>query len=377
MNEKRASDGAGWSDAWVDMQRRYWDAWSDLAGQMPGMKPEKAPEPFANPWSQSFDFWSKLMAPTMPQESHSWMEKLLDLNKGYLQMGETLFRTLSTSKETAKDGGQWWETLGQSVLKMHEKMAAGFTGAKDPWGGFATLWGLPLDSWKRVSSACSMMPGDMEKAFRDIGASQGAGFPSMVGDWLSTPTLGYTRESQEEAQRLGQLWLEHARAVQGYAAVLSRVVARAGELLREKVLERMGKGETLDSVRASYDLWVDCGEDAYAEISCSEEFTKAQAELTNSLMALKRQEQKMIDEMLGAMNMPTRRELDTSHRRVHELQRRLWRMEQALDEAGVRELREEVAALQRQVGELTRTVGQASAASSAPARRSTKLKNVT
>ena len=377
MNDKRASVEAGWLDAWADMQRKYWDAWSELTRSMPGKKADKAPEPSANPWTESLDFWLKMMAPSMPQESRSGMEKLFELNKGYLQMGEALFKTFSATQEAGKDLGQWWDTLSQSLTKMQEQVVAGLGASTDPWSGFATLWGLPADTWTRLSSACSMMPGDMEKAFRDIGGAQGAGFPPLAGGWLSTPTLGYTRESQEEVQRLGQLWLDHAQATHAYAAVLSRVVARAAELLREKLLPQMRKGETFDSLRACYDIWVDSGEEAYAELSISDEFTRTQAKLTNSLMAVKRQEQKMVDETLGALNMPTRRELDTSHRRLHQLRRQVWRMEQTLDDAGVRELREEMAALERQVHELTEAVRQAKTPSTTVARRTAKPKSAT
>lgn len=371
MNDERASTDVGWFDAWADVQRKYWDAWSGLARQLPGRNAEAMPESAANPWAQSIDVWAKLITPAMPEESRSWTEKLLEMSKAYLRLGEALFNTASAGQGAKKDFHQWWEAVSQGLTKTQEHMASSFGAAKDPWGGFATMWGLPLDTWKRLSSACSIMPGDMEKAFRDVSST------SVVGDWLSTPTLGYTRESQEEAQRLGQLWLAHGQAAQAYAAVLSKVVTRAGELLREKVLAKLNIGETFDSLRACYDIWVDCGEEAYAEISVSEEFTQAQAKLTNSLMAVKHQEQKMVDEMLGAFNMPTRRELDTSHRRLHQLQRQVWRMQQALDESGVKILHDELDTLRRQVHVLTEAVGQAEVPSQAPARRSSKPKSTT
>lgn len=369
MNDKQASAETGWFDAWAEMQRKYWDAWSGFGHRTALDKAEEAFESSAGLWTQNIDFWSKLMTSSMPLETRSWTDKLLEVSKGYLQLGEALYK--AATQEGGKDFGRWWEIVSESLTKTQEKSGAGFGVGKDPWSGFANLWGLPLDTWKRLSTACSMLPGDMEKAFRDVGGS------ALVGDWLSTPTLGYTRESQEEAQRLGQLWLAHGQAAQAYAAVLSKVIARAGELLREQVLGQMGKGQTFDSLRACYDLWVDCGEEAYAEISVTDEFTSAQARLTNSLMAVKRQEQKMVDEALGAMNMPTRRELDTSHRRLHQLQRQVWRMQRALDESGAAELREEVAALQRHLSQLTENIAQAAPPSTTPARRSAKPKIAT
>jgi class III poly(R)-hydroxyalkanoic acid synthase PhaE subunit len=167
------------------------------------------------------------------------------------------------------------------------------------------------------------------------------------------------------------LWLEHGEALKNYAGALSRIVVRAGELLREKMAERAAAGESFESLRACYDLWVDCGEEAYAEIASSSDFSRLQAGLTNSLMAVKRQEQKMVDEALGALNMPTRRELDTSHRRLHGLQRQVWRMQQSLNDAGVRELREEVATLEARLQNMAADAETPVAAS----RRAAKPKN--
>jgi polyhydroxyalkanoate synthase subunit PhaE len=292
-------------------------------------------------------------------------------------MGEALIKTYSATQQAEKGFSQWGDTLSQGLKAMQSQVCAGLGSTTDPWGGFAKMWGLPADAWKRLSSACSMMPGDMEKAFRDIGGLQGPGASSRAGDWLSTPTLGYTRESQAEMQRLGQLWLEHAQTAQAYAEVLARVVARAAGLLQEKLRAQAAEGESLDTLRACYDLWVDCGEEAYAELSVSEEFADAQAKLTNSLMAVKQQEQKMVDETLGALNMPTRRELDTSHRRLHQLQRQVWQMQQALDDAGVRELREEVASLQRQLSAMSAATPPTTNPSSTPVRRSATPKSAT
>lgn len=356
MSDTSSPGNGQWADAWVQMQRQYWDAWTELAKRAADGAPTESAAPGGTPWAQGFDLWSKLIGPAVPAESRAWMDKVFELNKGYAQMGESLWKALSANSEAGHKLTNWWDGVTQAVQEMQQKVsAAGSGGDRDSWNGFATLWGLPLDHWSRVTSACSMFPGDMAKALHDFNVSRRAdGLPDFLSGWLSTPTLGYTRESQEDVQRLGQRMLDYQKAMRDYAGVLSGVVTRAAELLRDKVMARAHNGEGFDSVRECYNLWVDCGEDAYAEICASDEFTRAQAALTNTLMALKRQEQSMIDEALSALNMPTRRELDTSHRRVHQLQRRVWRLEEALDASGAAALRAEVAALREEVATLRR-----------------------
>lgn len=373
MKDDQVSTNFGaWGEAWTELQRKCWDTWSGLAKDSGGgFKPSGNAADAGNPWAQGMDFWSKMMAPMMTPETRGWADKLVELNRSYLQMGDALSKALAAGQDAGKDLSQWWELFGKGLGPLHQQFATHAGSTKDPWGGFAALWGLPIDTWKRLSSACSILPGDVEKAFRDISHAEGADLGSLVGGWLSTPTLGYTREAQEEGQRLAQLWLEHGEALKNYAGALSRIVVRAGELLREKMAERAAAGESFESLRACYDLWVDCGEEAYAEIASSSDFSRLQAGLTNSLMAVKRQEQKMVDEALGALNMPTRRELDTSHRRLHGLQRQVWRMQQSLNDAGVRELREEVATLEARLQNMAADAEKPVAAS----RRAAKPKN--
>jgi polyhydroxyalkanoate synthase subunit PhaE len=58
-------------------------------------------------------------------------------------------------------------------------------------------------------------------------------------------------------------------------------------------------------------LLVDCGEEAYAEFTYTKEFSDLYGRLTNALMAVKHHGRNVVDEILGALNMPTRRGMNT------------------------------------------------------------------
>jgi class III poly(R)-hydroxyalkanoic acid synthase PhaE subunit len=350
MTGKSSFDPSDWTTMWADAQQKYWQSWLDLSRKTAENLGGKPPEP-PNPWAQSFDFWAKLMPGAAPAESRDWIGKLVDMNKGYLQMGEGLWKMLSAGQSQPQTAEGWWDAVNRGFKEMQERFAGQVGDGKDPWAGFATFWGMPLDNWRRVCSACSIMPGDMEKALRGFAVPGVADAPeNPVMRLLSMPTLGYTREGQEEVQRWGQLWLEHGQAMREYSTeVLSKVTAKASELLTARLGELAAQGKTPDTLRDFYNLWVDCGEEAYAAEASTPEFTRAQARLVNTLMAVKRQEQKMVDKLLSGLNMPTRRELDTSHKRTHQLQRQVWKMREELEEADVAALRDEVAALKREV----------------------------
>lgn len=339
-----------WGAPWLDAQRKYWESWIALTRQGSNAQAAAAPPPL-NPWKQGLDQWTRMLSAAVPPESRAWVQKFAEINGAYLGMGETLLKGLSEAQAGPAHAGAWNWAL-DSLKNMQGATPPPFGQTADPWAGFATFWGMPMDNWRRVYSACSIVPGDIEKTLRGFGAWAGESPENLMGRMFSTPPLGYTREWQGEMQRWGQLWLEHVEALREYGTLLTRSNMKAAELLGAKLRELADAGRSPESFRAFYDLWVDAGEEAYAEVALSQAFAQAQARLTNTLMAVKRQEQQMVDEVLSALNMPTRRELDTSHRRLHELQRQVWRLQEALDDAGILELREEVMRLRRELQSL-------------------------
>jgi class III poly(R)-hydroxyalkanoic acid synthase PhaE subunit len=322
-----------WGTAWLDMQKQYMDAWTKVSGQ--GMPWGAAMSPFAAPggnlWTNSFEQWSKLFGQGMPKDAKEVSSRLFDHGKSYLDMSERFWQLLQPGKETAVTPANWQAAL----LKTFEQAGKGFSlpaGATDPWSGFATLWGLPLSNWQRMATSLSPFPGEMEKALRADHIPQPSEMTRATRQYLSLPPVGYTREWQEQQQEWSRLFMEYARTVQAFGGLLGKVVQRALELFGTRMSEKVKAGDSFDGLRAIYNLWIDCGEEAYTELVAATEFPLMQAEMVNALMRMKRHEQLMVEEVMTALNMPTRGELDTTHKRVYELRQQLCRLQDALEE---------------------------------------------
>ncbi|KOR28601.1 hypothetical protein TI03_04360 [Achromatium sp. WMS1] len=91
--------------------------------------------------------------------------------------------------------------------------------------------------------------------------------------------------------------------------------------MRVKLEELNTKKTVIDSARGVYDLWVSCCEDVYAEQVMTPEYAMLHGRLINSLMSFKHRLTTIVDESLGAMNMPTRAELRTLQDRLQETRR--------------------------------------------------------
>jgi class III poly(R)-hydroxyalkanoic acid synthase PhaE subunit len=323
-----------WSKVWMDAQKQYLDSWMQLSqqgGQWPGIQAPFAPGG-AGTWTEPMQQWSRLMAQALPQGSQQASSRLFDLGKSYLSMGETFWRLLQQEgKEFAGQESDWMEAI-RKTFGAACKLPAGAGAETDPWSGFATFWGLPVKTWQRFACSFSPFPGELGKALRPEDGAVPSDVTRAVRQMLSMPPVGYTREWQEQAQEWVQLYIEYAKAVQEFAQLLGKVSQRATELFGQKLSGQLKEGKPLEGLRAAYNLWIDCGEEAYGEVVATPDFPHLQAQMVNALMRLKRHEQAMMDETMTAMNMPTRRELDTTHKRVHGLQRQLSALQDALED---------------------------------------------
>lgn len=345
MTETNAA-AAAWGNAWLDAQRNYFDTMMDMTRRNAEVmtKSVTRDEPPANPFATGLDQWWKMMAPSMPEESRKVTERLMDMNKGYLQMGEQLW-SLAQGMQSAMKAGQSWQQSFQDQVKTWQDQFGG----QKATAGWNTLWGLPMQHWRQIASSYSMMPGDVEKAMRGGGPLGAETLQHALKGMLSTPAVGYTREMQEDWQEWMRLWLEHAQVVQKYEQLLTGVGTRTLELMGTRMMNMLKDNTSVENLRQAYDLWVDCAEEAYGELARSSEFTNIQAQLTNTLMAVKRREQLMVEEFLSAFNLPTRTELDTAHQRIHGLRRELNRLRHRLEDSGVEDLHEKIDQLRAEV----------------------------
>jgi polyhydroxyalkanoate synthase subunit PhaE len=312
-----AREAPSWGEELMDANRRYWEAWSSVLRQ--------AQDPSggsARPgWAESMEQWFKLMAPPMPPTSRDIFDRLTEQATAFQQFGEHL----ST-------------TLGQ------------FGGSSD--GGLAALWKLPLDTWSRTVSSASVFPGDFLESHKpDVWNQLAHGFHRDLERFLSAPGLGYTREAQEEGRELIRLALEYQRALQTYAGTFRTI----GPDTLARLQQRLGeKDEPVTTLRALYDLWVDASEEVYFELVATEDHAQAYGRMVNALMALKNHGRNMVDEIVGALGMPTRHGQNTLQRRQQELRREIVALRRELGEA--RSVREELAELRREVDSLRKTI---------------------
>jgi len=174
--------------------------------------------------------------------------------------------------------------------------------------------------------------------------------------WLQAPAFGYPREHQEHYQKMALAFVDFQEAVKQYNALILKSSQRSFEILESKLAERSEPGRQIDSMRALYDLWVDAAEDAYAEVALSDEFRKVYGDVVNAQMRVRSQLQQEVERIGVDLGMPTRTELNSVHKRLHDLRREVRTSQEAQRTAGNNnEGRDaEIAAMRAEIEDLRR-----------------------
>jgi len=373
MSDSKSHD---WSKDWQALQKQYWNAWSDLTRNQAGAATPDA----ATPWHEGLEQWSRMFGNAGKQSEAA--ERLMASAKGYLSLMQSML-SFATGKDAGTQGmNSWLDAMrggmnlpgfdGSMFGKMpgFDASAFGKIPGFDP-AAFAAMPGFDPASFNMPGfDAAALMNNPMAKALREISGQGIRSFEQLAAgaapmlqqmqgeavSWLKAPASGYAREHQEHYQKMALAFVDFQQAVKKYNALIMKSSQRSFEILELKLAERSEPGRQIDSVRALYDLWVDAAEEAYAEIALSEEFRQVYGDVVNSQMRVRSQLQQEVERIGVDLGMPTRTELNSVHKRLHDLRRELRDSQEAVRDADSDGRDAEIAAMRAEIDDLRRLV---------------------
>ena len=308
------SENKSWTDQWFKAQQQFVDAWSDMARAGAGSDSVSQSEL----WSQGFDMWRKACSGELGQvETQEAMNKCFDMGKSYYAMGEQIMKGLGEGANPAEAINAWMEQLKQPLSQFAKTPNFDFSQVSD----FMQQWFAPSTAWQQMVS--TMMP--MQQAAWQFPGMNTSVFNlgeaiDPLGKILEAPGIGYFREPQEKQQRGVQLAVEYHQANFHFNQAFLRVAVESIEGFQERLRE-LGLENAPRSLRELYDLWVDVSESHYAEFAMSSEYQELYGDMVNRLMILRKHYNEITDDMLAAMNLPNRREIDTMQERQQQMRR--------------------------------------------------------
>lgn len=272
----------------AQLARQYWSAWSDFAG--------KSPSHDAMPgWKDGLAWWTQL-AGQGRGEVDAALERMNSQAGHWFGSMQQLAAGFAGRDASASDIGKAWRDLlgaqgANPLADMFKRM-----GGQDAQG---------IDAW--MTQAAPFL----------------AGLRGEARALLNLPAFGLAREHQERLQQLAQAQLDHQERNNDYLGLLSKAGQDAFARFETKLAERSEPGRQIESARALFDLWIDAAEEAWAAIALSSEYREIYGRLVNAQMLLRSRLQREVEVAAGLFGMPTRSEIDASHRKLAALEREL------------------------------------------------------
>jgi class III poly(R)-hydroxyalkanoic acid synthase PhaE subunit len=323
----------GWTQDFEALSRQYWNAWSEMARQAGQGQIQQVPG-----WQEAMDLWAPWARDGRAQTDDTISRMNSQTGAWFGQMQE-LAKRFSGGQSNASDiTSEWKKALGIE--------GGGFS---NPFAGmFQQMSGHGahgMDQWMKQAAP-----------WMDALRSQGSAMFNM-------PAFGLQREQQERWQALAKSQMDYQQAMSGYNAQLMECGKRAFAKFEDKLAERSEPGRQIDSTRALFDLWIDAAEEAWSEVALTPEFRSAYGDLVNAQSRVRAGVQGEVERTTGMFGMPTRTEVNSSHKKVTQLERDL------------RELRQRLAELEAVVGSAATSAAHAAPRAKAePARKAAVVK---
>jgi len=289
-----------WPQDFEALSRQYWNAWTEMARQAGTGQQHQVPG-----WQDAMDMWAPWARDGRAQTDDTISRMNAQTGAWFGQMQELAKRFSGGQSNPADIASEWKKALGieggafsNPFAGMFQQMSGPSAHGMDQWMKQAAPW---LDALR----------------------SGGSGMFNM-------PAFGLGREQQERWQALGKAQMDYQQAMSGYNAQLMECGKRAFSKFEDKLAERSEPGRQIDSTRALFDLWIDAAEEAWAEVAMTPEFRTAYGNLVNAQSRTRAGVQGEVERMTGMFGIPTRTEINSSHKKVTQLERELRDLKQRL-----------------------------------------------
>lgn len=299
-----------WSPDWQSMQKQLFSAWTDAArgntGMGMGMGGLGGMSGFGNPQPipEGFDAWMKLMGGN--QSGNQTLDKVVASARQFAEFMQGVVGQLATNP---------MEALTPAAMRAGmEKALGGFSKKSNP-----------------VLAAFEGITGNGAQGFEDLYREfMKAAQPMLdeVKGQMSMPAFGMQREQQERKQALLKGMGDYSEKTSRFQALLYKASRIGLDKFESKLEERSEPGRQITSMRGLYDVFVDASEEGYAEVALSSEFREVYGEMVNAQMRVRQLVQGEVERSTAALGMPSRSELDTVHKRMHEMRRQIADLEE-------------------------------------------------
>jgi class III poly(R)-hydroxyalkanoic acid synthase PhaE subunit len=240
--------------------------------------------------------------------------------------------------------GDWSSMLGQYTEQFREQLLRFPDGTAQPVEDASRLWQLYVEEWQKISLPW-LAPGQRapwqfglavtgnRDALKELTTLYWDAYERTFGGLLESPSLGYARELNEQVLKGFDAWMDHRRASLECQFVVADGWTQAFERFMHKLVSRTPSDDKApDDIRQLLYLWFDTVDEALLAVFRTEKYVQIQARLMNTAMAYRTHEQAIMEAFLKTSHIPSRVELDETHRRIYDLRKEVRQLKEAIQD---------------------------------------------
>lgn len=163
-------------------------------------------------------------------------------------------------------------------------------------------------------------------------------YEKTFGNFLQSPTLGYTCEFNHKLLGSFNSWIEFYKASFDYQLVLLNVWAKAFDELMRELAASEEKSRTIQNWRQFLQVWSSLFDRVFAETFRSQDTVEIQGKFLNAALAYRLHQQQLMEVFLKMNDLPTRSEVDEVHRNIYQLRKEIKSLKKAVAESQSKEL---------------------------------------
>jgi class III poly(R)-hydroxyalkanoic acid synthase PhaE subunit len=323
----------------TEVQKQMWESWMGLMRAAPSPMPVSPA--MANQWrevaTEALKGWT-IEAEHVAKDVSQRLVATQDCILRFLELSINSWNAIAPKIEAGED---WHTVLAKHMEQVREQFMLSPEGARKATEGTGELWGLYLEEWQKLAQPWvdsvrrapwrigQVSTGD-GSALVELMSLYGDAFERTFGRLIESPSLGHTRELNEDLLKGFAAWMEYRQASLAYQVELGKTWTRAFEEFIRNLVSQAEKGEAVQGLRQLLFQWIDVIDQVFAKVFRSEEYIRLQGHLLNTAMTYRLREREIVEAFLKTSHVPYRSEMDEAHRRIYHLRKEVKELKKAL-----------------------------------------------
>jgi len=318
------------TEAWFEAQKTLWETWAQ--GMATKSKPEAGASEITDIWAQiaqqNMENWQAGTAPIAKATAEQFIA-VQETGLRFLEFSTRLWEAIGPQIQANED---WTATLEKNLEQFRQQWVQFPEVVQGTAEDLNNLWSQYFQQWQRFGQPWTlamqqapeyfarMMVGD-NSAYIGLSNLYREAYQGTFARLVASPGLGMTREFNEKFQSGFDAWVSWQLATLEYQGVLGEIWDRSFKQFQEDILSLAEKGEKIETLRDFILLWTRGAEQVFTEAFQTESYVLAQGKMLNAAMVYRIHEGEIIEVFLNLYDLPTRSELDETHRRIYELRK--------------------------------------------------------